>query len=74
MKDLSYEELCSLLDEKMKIVENPKTPLFDLVQAYKESLELINSAKTKLEFAKEQIMSIEKDSVDNNQNKERLPF
>ncbi|MBZ7987601.1 exodeoxyribonuclease VII small subunit [Campylobacter canadensis] len=74
MKDLSYEELCSLLDEKMKIVENPKTPLFDLVQAYKESLELINSAKTKLEFAKEQIMSIEKDSIDNNQNKERLPF
>lgn len=74
MKDLSYEELCNLLDERMKIVENPKTPLFDLVQAYKESLELINSAKAKLETAKEQIVNIEKNSIENNQNQEGLPF
>lgn len=54
----SYEEICSVLDEKMKILENDNTSLTDLVDAYKDGIKLINEARILLDNASKEIEEI----------------
>lgn len=54
----SYEEICSVLDEKMKILENDNTSLTDLVDAYKDGIKLINEARILLDNATKEIEEI----------------
>lgn len=71
----TYEEICEILDEKLAIIENEQTPLFDLVDAYKDGMKLINEARDLLEKASKDIEEFEQNksssiSIDT----ERLPF
>lgn len=71
----TYEEICEILDEKLVIIEDENTPLFDLVDAYKDGMKLINEARDLLDKASKDIEEFEQNksssiSIDT----ERLPF
>ncbi|MBZ7984949.1 exodeoxyribonuclease VII small subunit [Campylobacter sp. Cr9] len=71
----TYEEICEILDEKLAIIEDENTPLFDLVDAYKDGMKLINEARDLLDKASKDIEEFEQNksssiSIDT----ERLPF
>lgn len=54
----TYEEICEILDEKMAIIEDENTPLFELVDAYKEGIKLISEARTLLDEATKEIENV----------------
>lgn len=54
----TYEEICEILDKKMAIIEDENTPLFDLVDAYKEGIKLIEEARALLDEATAEIDSV----------------
>lgn len=58
----TYEEICEILDEKLAIIEDENTPLFDLVDAYKDGMKLINEARNLLEKASKEIELIDKNN------------
>lgn len=72
----TYEEICKILDEKLAIIEDENTPLFDLVDAYKDGMKLINEARDLLDKASKDIEEFEQTKQNNSLSidTERLPF
>ena len=58
MKDLSFEQALTRLDEIVKLLEDPKTGLDASISLYKEANELSKYCSDILDNAKQQIKEI----------------
>lgn len=60
----TYEEICEIIEQKIAIIEDDNTPLFDLVDAYKDGIKLVEEARMLLENATKEIEKIGKNQDD----------